>query len=118
MFIQQKDSLDSVSVICDNICMKYDIETTNFFDKWLDGIKNKQHRARIVRRFDHIQRGNFGDHKNISENLSELRFFFGPGFRAYYTVKNSKTVFLLCGGDKSSQIKDIIKSKAIIAELE
>jgi len=64
--------------------MKYEIVTTNIFDKWLTGVKDMKHRARIISRFDHIQLGNFGDHKKLDENLFELRFFFGPGFRIYF----------------------------------
>lgn len=104
--------------MCDNIYMRYDIETTNIFDKWLAGIVDIQNRARIITRFDHIQLGNFGDYKNLGHGLFELRFFFGPGFRVYYTIKGERVIFLLCGGDKSTQGKDIEKAKNIIAELE
>ncbi|MGR0480551.1 type II toxin-antitoxin system RelE/ParE family toxin [Candidatus Electronema sp. TJ] len=98
--------------------MKYEIETSNVFDKWLAGIRDLTFRARIISRFDRIQLGNFGDHKSLGDGLFELRFFFGPGFRAYYTVKESKVVFLLCGGDKSSQSKDIEQAKSIMTSLE
>ncbi|CAK8724162.1 Putative addiction module killer protein [Candidatus Electronema halotolerans] len=98
--------------------MKYEIETSNVFDKWLAGIKDLTFRARIISRFDRIQLGSFGDHKSLGEGLFELRFFFGPGFRAYYTIKECKVVFLLCGGDKSSQSKDIERAKSIMASLE
>jgi len=98
--------------------MKYEIITTNIFDKWFVSIKNKQYRARIFTRFDNVQRGNFGDCKNIGRNLFELRFFFGPGYRVYYMIKDKSVVFLLCGGDKSSQQKDIKRAKEIITELE
>ena len=111
-------ALDSVSSMCDNIVMEYEIETTNIFDKWLAGVGSIQHRARIINRFDHIRLGNFGDNKHLGGNLFELRFFFGPGFRAYYTIKDWKVVFLLCGGDKSTQARDINKARAILAELE
>jgi putative addiction module killer protein len=104
--------------MCDIMGMQYEIKTTNVFDKWLAGIKDMRSRARIIKRFDHIQTGNFGDHKNLGGGLFELRFFFGPGFRAYYTINDTTIVFLLCGGDKSSQSKDIEKAKAIITELE
>lgn len=97
--------------------MKYEIVTTNIFDKWLAGVKDFRHRARIISSFDHIQLGNFGDHKKLGENLFELRFFFGPGFRIYYTIKGVKVVLLLCGGDKSTQSKDIKKARTIIDEL-
>ena len=94
--------------------MKYEIVTTNIFDKWLTGVKDIQHRARIISRFDHIQLGNFWDYKKLDVNLFELRFFFGPGFRIYFTIKEDKVVFLLCGGDKATQKKDIKKAKTII----
>jgi putative addiction module killer protein len=103
--------------------MSYVIKTTNIFDKWLAGIKDTMSRARIIKRFDHIEKGNFGDHKGLGSNLFELRFFFGPGYRIYYTIEEgtvgmSTVVMLLCGGDKSSQSKDIEKAKAVMVELE
>ena len=85
---------------------------------WLAGIADIRHRARIINRFDHIHLGNFGDHKNLGGGLFELRFFFGPGFRAYYTIKGKRVVFLLCGGDKATQGKDIEKARNIMNELE
>lgn len=97
--------------------MKFQIETTHIFDKWFAGIRNIQYRARVISRFDRVQDGNFGDYKNIGNNLFELRFFFGPGFRVYYTIKEAKVVILLCGGDKSSQEKDIEKARRIMEEL-
>jgi putative addiction module killer protein len=98
--------------------MKYEIVTTSIFDKWLTGLRDMQFRARIISRFDRIQLGNFGDHKKLDGNLFEMRFFFGPGFRIYYTIKGEKVVFLLCGGDKSTQSKDIKKARIIMNELE
>ena len=98
--------------------MKYEIETTDVFDCWLDEIKDITFRARIINRFDRIQLGNFGDHKGLGDGLFELRFFFGPGFRAYYTIRNRRVVFLLCGGDKSRQRRDIERARNILVGLE
>ncbi len=98
--------------------MKYEIETTNIFDKWFSSLKDTRDRARIINRFDSLYLGNFGDHKTVSVNLFELRFFFGPGFRVYYTIKDGYIVLLLCGGDKSSQDRDIDKAKIIMTALE
>lgn len=98
--------------------MKYEIETTEIFDKWLASIKNVKHRARIIKRFDYIEMGNFGDHKPVGSDLFELRFFFGSGFRIYYTIKGNTVVFIINGGDKNSQQKDIKKAKMILKELE
>ena len=98
--------------------MRYEIETTNVFDKWLARITDIRQRARIAIRFDQIRIGDFGDHKNLVGGLFELRFFFGPGFRSYYTVRNERVVFLLTDGDKSTQAKDIEKARNIMAALE
>jgi putative addiction module killer protein len=98
--------------------MIYEIETTQFFDNWFKKIKDVRFRARIALRFDHIRMGVLGDRKSLGRGLFELRFFFGPGFRVYYTIKNRRIVFLLAGGDKSSQDKDIEKARTIISAIE
>lgn len=97
--------------------MAYEIETTNIFDKWFSQIRDTTHRARILARIKRIQTGHFGDHKVVDTHLYELRLFFGPGFRIYYTIKGNKIIFLLTGGDKSSQKKDIEKARAIMEVL-
>ena len=65
--------------------MDYKVYTTNIFDKWLAEVKDMKHRARIINRFDRIQKSNFGDHKNLGGNLFELRFFWSwlPGLLYY-----------------------------------
>lgn len=97
--------------------MMYSIETTDVFDKWFASkVKDVKSRARIISRFDRIQMGNLGDYRLLDENLYELRFLFGPGFRVYFTIRNQTIVFLLCGGDKSSQARDIQKAKQIMED--
>ena len=98
--------------------MKYDIETTNVFDAWLNNLKDKKVISRIMSRIYRVEQGNFGDYKSIDSNLFELRFFFGSGYRIYYTTQGTKVILLLCGGDKSSQKKDIAKAKMIMDYLE
>ena len=98
--------------------MKYELETTQEFDKWLEKIRDKKVLHRFDVRFNRIINGNFGDAKQVATNLFELRFFFGNGYRIYYTVQNEKIVLLLCGGDKSSQSKDIAKAKKLLELLK
>lgn len=98
--------------------MIYTIEKTTIFEKWIKGIKNPKDKARIFARIKRAELGNLGDHKQLAENLFEMRIFSGPGFRLYYTVRDEKIIFLLCGGNKSSQAKDIRKAKTILEELE
>ncbi len=79
--------LDGLSLLYDNYGMQYEIETANVFDKWLCGLKDKAAANRIMSRSYRIERGNFGDYKDLGFDLFELRLFFGPGYRIYYTIK-------------------------------
>ncbi len=96
--------------------MKYEIEKTNIFDSWMNSLKNKTAVNRIMARLYRVEYGNFGDVKSVGQNLFELRFFFGSGYRIYYTIQGKKIVLLLCGGDKSSQKQDIARAKTIMGE--
>jgi putative addiction module killer protein len=98
--------------------MKYELRSTEHFDKWLAKIKDRQTHARIVRRIDKLVIGSFGDCKTISANLFELRMFFGLGYRVYYTIREREIIFLLAGGDKSTQSKDIEKATELLISLE
>ena len=98
--------------------MLYEIEKTQQFDKWFKGLKNAQAKARIGLRFKMVAQGHFGDNKQISRNMFELRFFFGSGYRVYYTIQNGKIIILLNGGDKNSQNKDIEAAQNLADALE
>jgi putative addiction module killer protein len=62
--------------------------------------------------------GNFGDCKALGNGIAELRIYYGPGIRIYYSKIGGKIVLLLCGGDKSSQTKDINKAKGYLKEYQ
>jgi len=98
--------------------MKYKLRSTKQYDKWFSKLKESTVKIRVLARLNRIENGNFGDFKQISPSLFELRFFFGAGLRIYYTIQDSKVVFLLAGGDKSSQKKDIEKVAGLLKELE
>ncbi len=98
--------------------MKYKLESTKQYDKWFSKIKDHLSKIRILARLNRVENGNFGDCKSISKNLSELRFFFGAGFRIYYTILNNTIVLLLLGGGKPSQEKDIKKAEELLSKLE
>lgn len=81
------------------------------FITWLNSIKDKTTQRKIKLRIDRLTDGNFGDCKAVGENINELRMFFGPGYRVYYTIDEDILVILLTGGDKSTQTEDIKKAK-------
>lgn len=81
------------------------------FELWLNNLRDRQARARIRKRLDRIERGNLGDVKSVGAGVLELRVSYGPGYRVYFSQINSKVVLLLCGGDKKTQDKDILRAK-------
>ncbi|MDE2421540.1 MAG: type II toxin-antitoxin system RelE/ParE family toxin [Gammaproteobacteria bacterium] len=85
----------------------YTIYTTETFEFWFSRLKDKQVRIRIQARIDRVEDGHFGDHKSVGDGVSELRFFFGSGYRVYYCQRGTQIIILLAGGDKSSQDADI-----------
>jgi putative addiction module killer protein len=83
------------------------IKATSQFKEWLDGLKDINGRARIQARIQRLAAGNPGKHRDLKQGVSELKIDMGPGYRVYYTQKQEVLIILLCGGDKSSQAKDI-----------
>lgn len=79
----------------------------NPFRNWLEGLRDRQARARIRVRLNRIRLGNFGDCKSVGRGVSELRIPHGPGYRVYFGRKGDTVVILLCGGDKKTQPRDI-----------
>ena len=96
--------------------MKHELVSTPVFDRWLKSLKDRSTRNRILARLARIENGNFGDYKQLSSELYELRFFFHGGLRIYYSNVDGKIVLLLYGGDKSSQQNDIDKAELLLIE--
>ena len=82
------------------------------FTEWIESLRDTMGRKRILARIARLEQGNYGDCEPVGEGVSELRMFFGPGYRVYIGEDGNKIVVLLCGGDKSSQAQDIETAKA------
>ena len=89
-----------------------DGEGTEPFTEWLFGLRDLMGRKRILARIARLEQGNYGDCEPVGEGVSELRLFFGPGYRVYFGEDENNIVVLLCGGDKGSQNKDIRQAKS------
>jgi putative addiction module killer protein len=91
---------------------------TETFQKWFEGLRDRQAQKHILVRVGRLERGHFGDVKPVGEGISELRIKHGPGYRLYLIRREQEVVLLLCGGDKDSQSRDIRAAKQLAKEIE
>ncbi len=88
------------------------------FDQWLVRLKDVKGKARILARIKSAELGNLGDTESVGDGIHEMRIHYGPGYRVYFVQRGRLVIFLLMGGDKSSQARDIRRAKTLAASLE
>ena len=102
--------MDTLQVYC--------VGQTEEFQGWLDGLADTRARVRIAERIRRVEAGNLGDHRSVGGGVSELRVHFGPGYRLYFMWRGRTVILLLAGGDKSTQLRDIVRARRIAGEME
>lgn len=90
-----------------------EIRLTDAFRDWRDNLRDYRAKVAIARRIDRLANGNAGDVKPVGEGVTEMRINYGPGYRMYFTKRGALLILLLCGGDKSSQLRDIARAKEL-----
>ncbi len=93
-----------------------EIIKSSSFDAWLSGLRDRRAVARIAARLDRLATGNAGDVKPVGDGVSEMRIDHGPGYRVYFMQRGEILIVLLCGGDKSSQDKDIEQARRLAGQ--
>lgn len=83
------------------------VERTDEYAEWINTLKDRAGRARILVRVERLIAGNPGKHRDLTNGVTELKIDFGPGYRVYYSQRGTRLMLLLAGGDKASQEKDI-----------
>ena len=96
----------------------YIVRQTGVFTDWLHGLRDARAFARIAQRIARAANGNFGDIKPVGEGVLEMRIDYGTGYRLYFVRRGGAIIILLCGGDKSSQGRDIKRAVQLAADLE
>ena len=91
----------------------YTVKRMPEFDEWLASLRDSMTRIRLARRLEKVQRGLLGDVAPVGEGVSEMREFFGPGWRMYFVERDGMLIVMLGGGDKSTQSDDIVRAIAL-----
>ena len=94
-----------------------EVRRTDRFIAWLNALRDARAVAKIATRIKRLATGNFGDVASVGDGVSELRIHYGTGYRAYFVRRGEVLVILLCGGDKSTQDRDIAAAKTLAKEI-
>ena len=88
------------------------------YEKWLKGVKDHTTRGRINAQIGKLRLGNRGRWDSVGDGVFELACDFGPGYRIYFGQVGPAIILLLCGGDKSTQVKDIADAKKYLRDYQ
>ena len=94
-----------------------ELRQTAAFSVWLRTLRDARAKAVIAARVQRLALGNPGDVRPVGEGVSELRIHHGPGYRVYFVQRGSALIVLLCGGDKSTQVRDIEAAKQMARDV-
>ena len=94
----------------------FELKQTETFQNWRISLADTKALGLIASRLDRLAFGHAGDAQPIGEGISELRIHYGPGYRVYFQQRGNTIIVLLCGGDKSTQAKDIKTAKRLASE--
>ena len=93
-----------------------ELKQTETFRKWRMRLRDEHARGLIASRLDRLAFGHIGDVEPVGQGISEMRIHYGPGYRIYFQRRGNTIIVLLCGGNKSTQSKDIKTAKRLANE--
>jgi len=102
----------------DTMAVVYQLRQTDVFEMWLLELRDMRAKARILARLESARLGNLGDVRSVGGGVSEMRIDVGAGYRVYFTRRQRVVLILLCGGDKTSQAKDIARARRMTHTIE
>ena len=96
----------------------YEVAQTREFQRWHRELRDSRAVARITTAIERLQYGLVADFKSVGQGVSEIRIPYGPGYRLYYTIRGRRIIVLLCGGDKTTQKRDIRRALKLKEEYD
>ena len=99
-------------------CIVFEIIQSPTFARWLRRLRDRQAVSLVNARLRNASLGNLGDTASVGDGVFEMRIHYGPGYRLYFMREGADVVALLCGADKDSQRRDILRAKRIAQDGE
>jgi putative addiction module killer protein len=93
------------------------VDETDQFRSWLDTLRDRTVRSRILVRTDRLAHPISGQHRGSGEGIVELKIDTGPGYRVYF-VRRASRMILPAGGTKSTQQDDIALARRLARQLD
>ena len=87
------------------------------FSQWLQNMRDRRARKIVIGRIERAAFGNVGKIRDLGQGLAEMKIDYGPGYRLYFVRRADELIILLCGGDKSSQDRDIKQARKLAKEI-
>ena len=87
------------------------------FSQWLQNTRDRRARKIVIGRIERAAFGNVGQFRYLGQGLAEMKIDYGPGYRLYFVRRADELIILLCGGDKSSQNRDITLARKLAKEI-
>ena len=87
------------------------------FSQWLQNMRDRRARQIVIGRIERAAFGNVGKFRDLGQGLAEMKIDYGPGYRLYFVRRADELIILLCGGDKSSQDRDIKQARKLAKEI-
>ena len=92
---------------------------TREFKNWVLALRDRRARLKIAQRIERYKAtGALGDVKSVGDRISEMRIHLGPGYRIYFTTRGREIIILLCGSDKSDQVRMIARAKEMAQAID
>jgi len=95
----------------------YTLKSLPTFDTWLASVPDPLVHSTILKRLKRVELGLLGDMRSVGEGVCELKIALGAGWRVYYTQHGKNIIFLLIGGSKRTQQRDIERAKLLAASI-
>ena len=98
--------------------MPYTVIVSETFRRWLRALRDRPGPgAGLPCALTGFAEGNFGDHRSVGPGGQRAADHVAQGYRVYYTLRDKTVVFLLCGGNKRANSRNIHRAQQMASEL-